>query len=66
MLVTIIFLSANIFYLTIHIVSMTKSIEQSSINQDYDLTSQVIYQPDEYTISDDHSYAYNIVSKLVM
>ena len=37
---------------------------QSSINQDYDLTSQVIYQSDEYTISDDHSYAYNIVSKL--
>jgi hypothetical protein len=66
MLVTIIFLSANIFYLTIHIVSMTKSIEQSSINQDYDLTSQVIYQSDEHTISDDHSYAYNIVSKLVM
>jgi hypothetical protein len=56
MLVTIIFLSARIFYLTIHIVSMTTSIEQSSINQDYDLTSQVIYQSDEYTISDDHSY----------
>jgi hypothetical protein len=43
---------------------MTEYRTQSSINQDYDLTSQVIYQSDEYTISDDHSYAHNIVSKL--